>query len=125
MTASELKIIITTLLFVLSISFGIWLSRLGRPLNSVVFTFHKIISVSLIVFIVLTIYGLRGKTELRIQESTSVIITGLFVLVTFVSGALLSFEKLHSRTLRISHKVCSFVSAVSTFVSIYLLAVIE
>ena len=92
MTA-EMKIAIIAGLFVFAFVFGIRLSQLGRPLNTAIFTFHKLIALATIVFSAVTIVQLvngQGLTSLRLS---AVIVAGLLLLVTFASGAWLSIAK--------------------------------
>ena len=84
------RILITALSFILSFVFGIWLSKLGKPYNVVIFTFHKIIGAFAIIFTIITFYNLQKPIELNTLESIIIIVTGLLLVATFVSNALLS-----------------------------------
>lgn len=116
------RILITALLFVLSFIFGIWLSRLGKPYNVVIFAFHKIIGVAAIIFTVITVYNLQKPVDLSPVEMIIIIVTGMLLITTFVSGALLSIEKISIDFMQPLHKIFSIAATVFTAVAIYLLA---
>jgi hypothetical protein len=77
----------------LTLAFGFWLSRLGKPYNGILFNIHKLIALGTVVFAVLQI----SKT-MNIAPSpfliTMLVLAGLCVVVLFASGALMSIGKL-------------------------------
>lgn len=93
-TFSSSKIAYGGLGFVLALISGFILSRSGRPLNSTLFTVHKLIAVGTVILIGV---GIRNLTKAVAGPGPSpifIVITGLFFLALIVSGALLSFDKL-------------------------------
>jgi len=50
------KVVITGLFFVFVFLLGFWLSRSGKPYNSLIFNFHKLIGLAMGVFLIVTFY---------------------------------------------------------------------
>ena len=118
----ELKIIITGILMLLMLTSGILLSRLGRPLNSLVFTLHKLITVAAIILSALTIYHLQKNIELTNIHIAIFCFIGLVFLSSLISGALLSFEKpVINRIYIVIHKISTVFVLISTTLTICLL----
>jgi hypothetical protein len=124
-------IAVTGLLFLFSLFSGIWLSRnlrlndprpSGKPITGVIFTVHKLIALAMVICAGVTIRRLHRGLEFRSIELTAVIIAGLFLLLMFVTGGLLSLGKARNDEILAVHKVVSLLTAVSTFGTIYLLA---
>ncbi len=121
MTILEPGMLVIAALFVLSFIFGIWLSRLGKPYNVVIFTFHKIIALLLVVFAVITIYNFQKSAEIKTLELIVILSGVIAFLITFVSGALLSIGKPANDSMLIIHKISSILTPVLTAVTVYLL----
>ena len=115
------KIIGVGLLFLFTIVTGIWLSNSGKPLNSLIFNIHKLIALALVIFIVIVIRNLLKNVEINNVMLTLIIVTGLFVLALFVSGALLSFGKPVNNIILTIHAVTPIPTAITTAMIIYLL----
>lgn len=121
MSTIVLKIIGTGLLFLFTIVSGIWLSNSGKPLNTLIFTIHKLIALAAVIFTAIVIHNLLKNVEVKIIILTLIILTGLFVLVLFISGALLSLGKSVNNIILTIHRVMPILAVISTAVTIYLL----
>ncbi len=116
------KIHLPVILFLLTIAFGFWLSRLGKPYNDILFNIHKLIALGVVIFAIVQI----SKT-MDIAPSPlliAVLITaGLCVAALFASGALMSAGKLdYTLTLAI-HRVAPILMTVAAGALFYLLSV--
>jgi len=81
-------------LFLFSVMSGVWVSRLGRPLNSGVFTIHKLVALATIAVIGIQFYQLSRTTGLAtLLDWIAVIAALLMFLALFATGALLSFDR--------------------------------
>ena len=96
-----------TLIIILS---GILLRTVGKPYKAGIFTLHKLAVAAVVVFVVL-IYIEHFKT-IRFQGIGMFlfILSGLAFLISFISGALLSFENLSSFRMQIMHCVLSWLT---------------
>lgn len=115
------KIIGTGLLFLLTIVTGIWLSNSGKPLNTLIFTIHKFTALGAVVFIAIVIRNLLKDVEINNVMLTLIIVTGLSVLVLFVSGALLSLGKPVNNIILTIHSITPILTVITTAMTIYLL----
>ena len=115
------KLIISGILFLFLILSGMWLNLMGRPLNTIVFSLHKIIAISTIVLLVLSILNLQKGKVLQQFEIWAIVLSGLFILMAFVSGGLLSFEtRVNNFTLMV-HKLAPYVALVSLVIAVLFL----
>jgi len=116
-----LKIISTELPFVLTIITGIWLSNSGKPLNTTIFTIHKLIALGSVIFIAIVIRNLLKNAEINNVILTLIIVAGFSVLVLFVSCAFLSLGKPVNNIRLTIHGLTPILTVITTAVTIYLL----
>ena len=114
-----LKIIGTGLFFLFTIVTGIWLSNSGKPLNALIFNIHKLIALGSVIFTVILIRNLLKDIEIKTVILTLIIVTGLFVLTLFISGALLSLGKPVNNIILTIHGVTPILTVVTTAMTIY------
>jgi hypothetical protein len=116
------KLVVAGLLFLFTILSGVWLSNSGKPLNSVIFTTHKLIAVGTVIFLGLIVYNLYKTLDPRtIGELVVIASSGLIFLALMVTGTLLSTKTpLPAVILRI-HQVAPLLVLVSAMLSVYLL----
>ena len=100
---------------------GIWLSHSGKPLNVIILTIHKLISLAAVVFLVITIYQINRVANLNTIELTAGVVTGLFLLGTIISGGLLSTGKPMPAAILTMHQITPFLTVFSTAATLYLL----
>jgi hypothetical protein len=120
MSALTPRLMGTGVLFVLVFLFGFWLSRSGRPINTITLTIHKLIALGTLIFIGVTIYQVNQVAPLNAAAIVATIITGVLFVVTIITGGLLSLDQPIS-TMSIVHKIGPFLTVASTIVTIYLL----
>lgn len=77
-------------LFLLTLLTGVWVTSTGRPLNTVVFTIHKLIALAAVVLTVLALYPAVRAGDARALLTGILVLSGLLILALFASGALLS-----------------------------------
>lgn len=116
-----LKIISTELPFVLTIITGIWLSNSGKPLNTTIFTIHKLIALGSVIFIAMVIRNLLKNAEINNVILTLIIVAGFSVLALFVSCAFLSLGKPVNNIILTIHSVTPILTVITTAMTIYLL----
>ena len=117
------KIIGTGLLFLFTIVTGIWLSNSGKPLNALIFNIHKLIALGSVIFTVILIRNLLKDVEIKTVILILIIVTGLFVLTLFISGALLSLGKPVNNIILTIHSVTPIPTVVTIAITIYLILV--
>ena len=122
MRTIELRIVATGLLFLFTLVSGIWLSNSGKPLNTAIFTVHKLIALATVIFTAIVIRNLLKNIPVQVVIVSLIVLTGLFALALFVTGALLSLGKPVNAVILTIHAVTPFLLVISTAVTIYLLS---
>jgi hypothetical protein len=116
-----LKLVISGVLFLLTIVSGIWLSNIGRPLNAALFNAHKLIALAFVVFTGIVVYNLLKTAPIETIIIVLIIFSTLFIISLFVSGALLSSEKPVNNIMLNLHRVMPVLSAIIVAVTFYLI----
>jgi hypothetical protein len=116
-----LRVVGAGLFFLFVFLSGIWLSRSGKPHNSIILTIHKLISLAAAVFLVITIYQTNQVATLGATGLVAVVVTGLLFLGTGVSGGVLSTGKPMPAAILRMHQTTPFLTVFSTAVTLYLL----
>jgi hypothetical protein len=60
-----LKFIPTGIFFLLTVAFGLWLSRTGKPYNGVLFNIHKLIALGVVIFTVMQVNNALKNVEVQ------------------------------------------------------------
>ena len=115
------KLIVTGLLLLFTLLFGIWLSHSGRPYNTVIFTLHKLVALGAVIFTVVTVQQLRTGVDTTALTSGVIVITSLLFLSLFASGALLSIGKPDHIAILIVHRLAPLLAVIATAATMVLL----
>ena len=106
------KYILPSILFLLTLITGFWLSRVGKPYNNVLFNIHKLIALGAVVLTgIQTIKQLRG-IEGSSLVSVLLIVAALCFITLFASGALMSAGKLDYALMLSIHRIASIILVV-------------
>jgi hypothetical protein len=116
------KFITPGIVFFLTLASGVWLSHSGKPLNTIIFTIHKLIALAAVIIIAIQIYKEFQNTEIQFVLVALIVLTGLCALALFVTGALLGLGKPALAILLTIHQIAPFLAVVSMALTIYLLA---
>jgi hypothetical protein len=120
MGTTQLRVVSAGLFFLFIFLSGIWLSRSGKPLNGMILTIHKLISLAAVVFLIITIYRINQVATLSAMGLTAGVVTGLFFLGTIIAGGLLSTGKPTPAAILTMHQITPFLTVFSTAVTLYL-----
>ncbi len=92
--------------FALTLAFGFWLSRAGKPYNGLIFNGHKLIALASVIITVIEMIGIfRNHEPLAPILFVLLVLAALSVVALFVSGALMSANKLDYAWLRSIHRL--------------------
>ena len=114
------KIIITGIFLLFIFLFGFWLSRVGKPYNTLIFNAHKLIGLAMGIFLIRTIYRVyqtAGLNSVQIAVITTTVL--LFVILVAAGGFLSAKESVPPAVLMI-HKVFPYLATLSTVATLYL-----
>ena len=116
----ELKLVAIGLLFVFIFISGFWLYRTGKPINTVILTLHKLISLAAAVLIAISLRQLGKRATMSAPEIILIVVTGLLFLLAILSGGWLSTGKPAPVVIIAVHRVTPFLCVLSTVTTFYL-----
>jgi hypothetical protein len=117
----EAKFVIPGVLFILTLAFGFWLSRSGKPYHTLIFNIHKLIALAAVVVTAIQTFNVLKIGETQPLLSVPLIVIGLCAVALFVTGALMSANKsAYSRLLTI-HKIAPLPAVLAALGVLYLL----
>ncbi|MGC9383497.1 MAG: hypothetical protein ACP5D6_02710 [Kosmotogaceae bacterium] len=110
------------MLLILTVVFGMWLSSIGTPINSGFFNVHRLIAIGFVIFGFFGFrYLLKNSTDVESIITLFIIIAVVSVVILFVTGGLLSFDKFTNKLTLTIHALTPIVTAFSTIMALYLL----
>jgi hypothetical protein len=115
-----IRIVLAIGFFVLMLLSGIWLRRRGKPYNKLIFTIHKIMTLLTILFAARYVILLKNSVEIAQLTLTMMWVALAFFIVSFISGALLSFEKPMPDALIKLHRLSALLVTILGGVTVYL-----
>jgi uncharacterized protein YneF (UPF0154 family) len=121
MSTDQVRIISVALTLVVIFALGFWLSRAGRPFNSLLLNLHKLIALGVAVYLAVTAYRMHQAASLSGTELAVVVVTGVLFLASGIIGGLVSLEKPPPTVLLRLHLILPILTAVSTAATLYLL----
>jgi hypothetical protein len=99
------RFIIPGILFLLTLAFGFWLSHAGKPYNSLLFTVHKLIALGGVIYAGWQFFQWTKAANAPPTLTVLLVTTALCVIALFVSGGLLSAEKLDYARMLLIHRI--------------------
>ncbi len=110
------------ILLLLTLSFGFWLSHIGKPYHGLLFNLHKLLALGAVVLAAVQL----GNTLKTVNASWLVIVllglAALCIVALFASGALMSMEKLDYALMLAVHRVAPGVLTLALLVIILMIS---
>ena len=116
------QFLLPVIIFLLTLASGVWLTQTGKPLNTAIFTLHKLIALAAVVLTGIQMVGMLKNTDVPALPIALIILTGLCVLALFATGALMSTGKPTHILLLTLHRTTPILMVISVGVTIYLQA---
>ena len=104
---------------IIIIATGLWLHSKGRPLHQVIFSLHKIIVIITAVYFDIQFFRYIKLESIESWHTTMIVLTSSVFLIVFVSGALLSFDKLVHPVLQWIHRLSPYLLLLMSFLTFY------
>ena len=98
------KFVIPGVLFILTLVFGFWLSRSGKPYNGLIFNVHKLIALAAVIVTAIRAFNALKVGDAQPQVIVLLIVIGLCAVALFVTGALMSANKATVRATLTIHR---------------------
>ena len=110
-------------LFLLTVIFGLIVSRSGRPFSIALVTVHKLSAVAAVVLVGLAVNQLRQTGDgLVLIEIGLIVISALLFVALIATGALLTREEMQLPEVVLKiHQVAPLLTLISSTVTVYLL----
>ena len=110
--------------FLLTLVFGFWLGKAGKPYNGLLFNIHKLIALGTVVVAAIQVYRLFQVLKPLPWIVLVTVIVALCVVALFASGAFLSIGNMNYTMARIIHNVGLVLAVIAMGFAIYFLNVI-
>jgi len=107
--------------FLVTVAFGFWLSRVGKPYNGLLFNVHKLVALASVILAGLAVYQALKVMDVAALIVLLLVLAALSVIALFVSGALMSAGKGEYRVMKLMHNVSPFVLVIAMGYAVYLL----
>lgn len=91
--------------YVLTVAIGIWLSQKGKPYHEALFNIHKLIALAAVILVGVHISNQYKTGEFPATLTLAVAALAFLVIILFVTGALMSLEKLNYKILHLLHQI--------------------
>lgn len=120
MNATQIKLLITALLFALILFSGYWLSRSEKPYSGFLLNAHKLIALGAGIYIGIAIRKINQVDPLSPVQWIALAAMVLFFLVTVVTGGLSSVEKTFPAIVNKAHHYGPYLAVLSSAAFFYL-----
>lgn len=110
-----------TLGFLVTVAFGFWLSKVGKPYNGLLFNFHKLIALATVILAGLAVYQTLKVLDVAALIFLLLVLAALSVIALFASGALMSAGKGEYSVMKLVHNISPFILVITMGTTVYLL----
>ncbi|MBK9603626.1 MAG: hypothetical protein IPO36_17575 [Anaerolineales bacterium] len=108
------------IVFLLTLAFGFWLSRAGKPYNGVLFNIHKLLALAAVIVAVFEIRKTLQGDGATPFYGVLIALTGVSIIALFATGALMSIGKLNYAVSLTIHKAAPILATMTLIAAIYL-----
>ena len=112
---------ISGVLYLLIFLSGYRLSHSGKPYSIIILTIHKLISLAVALILLMVVLQFIQSASLSIIELAISVITAIALLLTIITGGLLSTDRPTPPIIRKLHQITPFVCAIFSGVTLYYL----
>lgn len=107
--------------FLLTIVFGFWLSKVGKPYSVALFNVHKLIALGAVIAAGVQVVRLLKSIDLPTALILLLVVVVLCVIALFASGALMSMNKLDYSLMLTIHRIAPVVLVLAVIWAISLI----
>ena len=107
-------LLIPGILFLFTVIFGIWLSRIGKPYHIILFNIHKLIALGTTVLAVVRFVKFDLTSPIPIQLVGLLVAVALGALLLFATGGIMSIREQDSKFVLAVHRISPFLIIIST-----------
>ena len=108
------------IVFLLTLAFGFWLSRIGKPYNGILFNIHKLLALATVIVAAFEIRKTLQSEGTIPFYNVLIALTGVSIIALFATGALMSIGKLNYAVSLTIHKAAPILATMTLIAAIYL-----
>ena len=113
--------VVAGICILLIVTSGLIMRQMGKPYGGVVFTLHKLSVLAAIIFTWISLVKLAGEPGITGNAWLMLVITIITGIISFVTGALQSFEKPAPVFVIVIHKISSYLVIISSIITFILI----
>lgn len=91
--------------FLLTLIFGFWLSRRGRPYSGALFNFHKLVALVTVFVAGIYTYNAQNTIDFRFPILLLIATAAASTVALFASGASMSISERHYAVMKTIHRI--------------------
>ena len=108
-------------LFLIILGFGLWVSKVGKPYNNVLFNLHKLIALGAVILTALRIFKLDPFITFPNLAILLIALAVLCVIGMFASGAVMSIKDEVPTAALLVHRILPAIIFIFISISIYII----
>ena len=111
----------TGILFVITVGFGFWVSRMGKPYHALLFNIHKLVALGGVILGSIRIFKLDQLAEFPLLVIGLLGVAAVCVITMFATGAVMSIKEEETRLVLTIHQISPFLIIILMGLAVYLL----
>jgi len=108
--------------FIVTVAFGFWLSKVGKPYNVPLFNVHKLIALGTVIITSIQVHGALKGIPVQALVIVLVVVAALAAVALFLSGAFLSIGNVKYEVVKLIHNIAPVVAVLALGGAIYVLS---
>ena len=109
------------ILFVITVGFGFWVSRMGKPYHALLFNIHKLVALGGVILGSIRIFKLDPLAEFPLLVIGLLGVAAVCVITMFATGAVMSIKEEETRLVLTIHQISPFLIIILMGLAVYLL----
>ena len=110
--------------FLMTLVFGFWLTRRGKPYHGLLFNVHKLVALGTVILSAMAVYRGFNGSDSNTLTVLSLVIALIGVIALFASGALMSAGKGEYHMMKLVHHIAPFLAFFGMALAAYLLELV-
>jgi uncharacterized membrane protein HdeD (DUF308 family) len=116
------KYFVSGILFIVIVIMGFIMKGMGIPLNTAVFTLHKLIALAFVVYTVINVVSFLKKVPANGLMWAMAVVSGLLSIALFATGTILSFKKPADHIIYNIHNISTILLVIFIWMTYYIAA---
>jgi hypothetical protein len=113
------KFYLSGILLLLTIGFGFWIGRLGKPYHNLLFNIHKLIALGGVVLTGIRIFRMDPLITFSSAILLFLILAVIGVVALFVSGAIMSIQPEDPKLFKWIHQASVILTSLAAFLALF------